>query len=192
MQYQEITFVILSIITIILGVWLVIGLLPTTINNIEQLNQKIYIIRLQLKIRKIRKLQQSDEYLTKDEITRRDIDQTLRSIENTVSSFNKENISQYDVELSASIQDSISTMINYHVDSFIHNNYAINSARYDIMKLDIDVKKISNKVFSSLNPDIFKLNLIYTEEYLMTYIVEYTKTKLLSVVIPYNKEFSNY
>lgn len=192
MQYHNTIFTILSIISIILGLWLIIALIPSTISNIEQIIQKSHMIGLKLKLGKIRKLQQSYEYISKDEEYKAGINATIYSIEETISTLNKERINQSDVELSLSIQNSISTMIDYHVDSLVHNNYAINNSRYDIMKLDVDVKKISTRVFSSINPDIFKVNLIYTEEYLMTYIVEYTKTKLLSIIIPYNNEFSNY
>lgn len=192
MQYQYIIFIILSIIGVILGVWLVIALIPITIDNIEQINQKIRVIRLQTRITKIHKLQQTEEYQVKDDNTKQEIEQTLQLIESDMASINKTSITQNDIELSLSLQNSISSMIDYHVDAFVHDNYAINNIRYDIMQINVDVKKISGKVFSSLNPDIFKSNLIYTEDYLMTYIVEYTKTKLLSVVIPYNADFTNY
>lgn len=190
MQYTDIIFFILSIIAIILGVWLVIALIPSTMVNIEEIRRRINILTLNKKINRIYELQQTNEYLEMTDENKKQIDMILQSIESSLDSMEKVPISQYDVELSLSIQSTISAMVDRNVDSFVHNNYAINNERYNIMQLDVDVKKISTYVFSSLNPDIFKLNLIYTEKYLMTYIVEYTKTKLLSVVIPYNRDFA--
>lgn len=186
MTHSDILFIILYIITIIIGLWLVIALIPPTITNIEQIRKYVRMAMLSNRINHIHKLQQTEEYSEKDDKTRANIDKTLFNIESAIDSMERAPLSQEDIELSLLIQKSIASIIDSNVDAFVHNNYAITGDRYDVLRVDTDVKNISSYVFSSLNPDIFKLNLLYTENYLMTYIVEYTKTKLLSVVIQYN------
>ena len=64
--------------------------------------------------------------------------------------------------------------------SKIMQSYVSLDIPYDITKLDEDVEDVSNKVYSALKKNIYSSkNIIITNEYLMSYIIENTKVILL-------------
>lgn len=90
------------------------------------------------------------------------------------------------IDLTVSILDIITSLINTEITSIFKENFALNNL-YNISNLDTDVAKISDKVFKGIRPMIFKdPNLILTEEYLMSYITKKTINTMIEVATTYN------
>ena len=80
----------------------------------------------------------------------------------------------------------IDDMIMTEFGGVLHR-FAILGEIYPTIRIDNDVKEVATIVFSAFNPDTFKdLELCVTEEYLMKYITERSKTLALNAVYEYN------
>jgi hypothetical protein len=93
-----------------------------------------------------------------------------------------------DIELTNKVKELIDDMIANETYSYLRSFVAIRQ-KYDITKLDVGIKEISNNVIEGINPALFKTEgLFYTPEYLMHYIVDKTYSVLLQTVESYNSE----
>ena len=90
-----------------------------------------------------------------------------------------------DIEISEKVKRMIDEMISVEIYSALRQYLPIN-AKYPIINLDTDIKAISSKVFNGLNPKLMHTNMIFSEEYIMEYIVGQTFNTILQVVINHN------
>ena len=90
------------------------------------------------------------------------------------------------IELSNSVLDLISFMVNNEIVSFF-KSYIILNNPYDISRMDEDVVIISQNVFNGINKVMFiDPNLVLTENYLMEFITKKTISTMLDVAQTHN------
>lgn len=89
------------------------------------------------------------------------------------------------IQLTTELGKYIDQLIEFETFSELLEVKALNT-QYDVRKLDIGVKNISNRVYQVLNPDIFKTQYLIKSDSIMTYIVTHTKTFFVSSVVDHN------
>lgn len=64
---------------------------------------------------------------------------------------------------------------------------------YKLLDLDVDIKEIGDSVFNSFKKDFFNNDVIlFSEDYIMSFIAENTARILLDNVISYNEDFHTF
>ena len=83
--------------------------------------------------------------------------------------------------------DMIDDMIMTEIGSVLHRLLVLNQ-EYPILRLDNDVKEMAESVYSAFKKDAFvSEDLCLTDEYVLKYITERTKTLALNSVYEYNQ-----
>lgn len=182
---------IVSIITILLGLWLFVVLIPSVINSFHEIMKEVRISTLKHKLYKLNQYTQTADYdlLTNDE--KKEIHDTIETLDSILHDILAVGLTAEDIELSLQIKDAIEDIVLVEVNRHVHDNYVIMGEKYDILKLDTDVKKISTKVFHAINTDMFDLNLLFSKDYMISHIIDITKTNLLAMVTKYNENLTN-
>lgn len=94
------------------------------------------------------------------------------------------------VDYSRDFLTLLAQSINLEVKKLMQNYVSLNIP-YRIEDLDKDVENISSQVYNSIKLDIYKSNgLVFSSAYIMTYIVENTKTILLQEVMEQQKRIN--
>ena len=173
-----------------LGLWLFIVLIPSVISAFHGIVKEMRISTAKHKLYKLKQYTKSEQY---EELSPKEKDNILSSItvlESVLEDILGSQLTKEDIEISLQIRDIIDDIITTEINHHIHDNYIAVTEKYDIRKLDIDVKKISQKVFNAINIDTFDLKMIFSKEYLVGYIVDTTKSNLLLVVTQYNENLN--
>lgn len=89
------------------------------------------------------------------------------------------------VGISERIKSLIDNMIEVEVYSTLRQYISLNS-KYDILNLDKDIQVISTKVFNGLNKKILNTELVFSKEYIMSYIIGQSFNLALRVVTDLN------
>lgn len=98
---------------------------------------------------------------------------------------NNKEISIECIEKTERIKDLIDSMIELEVYSALRANISLNT-KYEILKLDEDVQKISTNVFAGLNKQISSSELVFSTDYIMKYIISKSFNMTLRTVIEIN------
>lgn len=94
------------------------------------------------------------------------------------------------VDYSRDLLTLLAQSINLEVKKLMQNYISLNIP-YRIEDLDKDVENISTQVYNSIKLDIYRsYGLIFSSGYVMTYIVENTKTILLQEVMEQQKRIN--
>ena len=94
------------------------------------------------------------------------------------------------VDYSRDLLTLLAQSINLEVKKLMQNYISLNIP-YRIEDLDKDVENISTQVYNSIKLDIYRsYGLIFSSGYIMTYIVENTKTILLQEVMEQQKRIN--
>lgn len=94
------------------------------------------------------------------------------------------------VDYSRDFLTLLAQSINLEVKKLMQNYVSLNIP-YRIEDLDKDVENISSQVYNSIKLDIYKSNgLVFSSAYIMTYIVENTKTILLQELMEQQKRIN--
>ena len=94
------------------------------------------------------------------------------------------------VDYSRDLLTLLAQSINLEVKKLMQNYISLNIP-YRIEDLDKDVENISTQVYNSIKLDIYtSYGLIFSSGYIMTYIVENTKTILLQEVMEQQKRIN--
>lgn len=94
------------------------------------------------------------------------------------------------VDYSRDLLTLLAQSINLEVKKLMQNYISLNIP-YRIEDLDKDVENISTQVYNSIKLDIYRsYGLIFSSGYVMTYIVENTKTILLQEVMEHQKRIN--
>ena len=85
-----------------------------------------------------------------------------------------------DLEKSLDIKKCIDDLIDYEISNELKSYISLNT-KYDIIKLDVDAKKIANNIYKSFKEEFFKEPyLVFNTEFYYNYIVtNYQKIVLL-------------
>lgn len=94
-------------------------------------------------------------------------------------------ISSADITNTEKIKALIDDAINSELNAKLNRALATGE-KYDLKNIDIDIKEMSSNIINGLNPAIFKTNLVFTNEYIMKYIVSQTTIILIRFVTEYN------
>jgi len=94
-------------------------------------------------------------------------------------------ISSVDITNTEKIKALIDDAINSELNAKLNRALATGE-KYDLKNIDIDIKEMSSNIINGLNPAIFKTNLVFTNEYIMKYIVSQTTIILIRFVTEYN------
>lgn len=91
------------------------------------------------------------------------------------------------IEITVSFMSLCSSLIDNEVGKLI-STYLQSNKKYEYIKVDEDVKIISNNIYSAFKEKIIdNSSLIITEDFIMKYIIEETLNRLLTVAKDYNK-----
>jgi hypothetical protein len=91
------------------------------------------------------------------------------------------------VEATVSTLNVINILIDNEINQMVTTLSRLNQ-KYDVKRLDTDVKKISEKIFNGFKKDngLITSQLIVTDEFIMQHIMDEVITRLLSVMKDYN------
>lgn len=144
----------------------------TCIKFIDKISSSDPELRIK-KYKKIEKMNKELEYLaSKFEVEEEEIKLTI----------NREQ-----AELTDIIMQHIDDMIEFQISNYLRETVSTNQ-KFDILKLDDGIKKISETVQSGLSQSLFNTPLLYTNDYIMNYIVNKTFTVLLKVIKEFNRQ----
>ena len=94
-------------------------------------------------------------------------------------------ISQSSIAISNDILKFIDDLIEHEILYCLYQIAALDK-KYDIRRLDVDIKSVADKVYHGLNPSILNESMLMPQESLMRYITERTTYSFTSNVLKYN------
>lgn len=106
------------------------------------------------------------------------------SIANYYKSITKRN----DIRAWVSFRTEITNTCNYNIQ-YVLSKYMFENKPYPVAKSDDDIKAIVKKVYDSINLTSWdKFGDIFTKDYLMDFIIEYTCAQFTAQIIIHNRE----
>lgn len=123
-----------------------------------------------------------EKYITKNKKKIENYSRKMRIIDKMVP---PQTINSVDIENTEKIKALIDDAINSELNAKLNRALATGE-KYDLKNVDIDIKEMSTNIINGLNPAIFKTNLVFTNEYIMKYIVSQTTIILIRFVTEYN------
>lgn len=150
----------------------------------------LYEFKKQRIIHKINKYSSNDMESNQKSIPEDKLKEYEKFIQNDINKHDVEiPITLTDVELTERIKAIIDQMISVEVYSVLKQYITMNT-KYPITNIDVDIKNISTKIFDSVNPDVFHTNLVFTNKYIMHYIVTQTFAIMLGLVTDFNSKLT--
>lgn len=151
------------------------------------------IIRLTNRIYELKdEIDNADFYLlSQDDLEDRtaEIQTKLKEISNLKPPVKKV-ITKETIEITEKIKEIVDLMVSVETYS-IMKRYISTGKKYNILEIDKDIATISEKVYSGLNKVVYETELVFTNEYLMNYIVGQTFNLMLKITSELNVEISN-
>lgn len=144
-------------------------------------------------IKKLTSLKEELEYLELEEDVS---EETLDDFRNEIDKYEKmlntfeemdkpEPFVLKDAILSEKIKDQINEMISVEVYAVLRECINLRT-KYNITNLDSDITKISTNVVNGINPLVLETNMIMTNNFLMTYVVNQAFNLMLNIVTEHN------
>ncbi len=102
----------------------------------------------------------------------------------------KKVITKETIEITERIKEIVDLMVSVETYS-VMKRYISTGKKYNVLEIDKDITTISEKVYSGLNTVVYETELVFTNEYLMNYIVGQTFNLMLKITSELNVEISN-
>ena len=93
-------------------------------------------------------------------------------------------------EIFEKVKEIVDLMVSVETQS-IMKRYISTGKKYNVLEIDKDITAISEKVYSGLNKAVYETELVFTNAYLMNYIVGQTFNLMLKITSELNIEISN-
>ena len=94
------------------------------------------------------------------------------------------------IEVTEKVKEIVDLMVSVETYS-IMKRYISTGKKYNVLEIDKDITAISEKVYSGLNKAVYETELVFTNAYLMNYIVGQTFNLMLKITSELNIEISN-
>ena len=94
------------------------------------------------------------------------------------------------IEITERVKEIVDLMVSVETYS-VMKRYISTGKKYNVLEIDKDITLISEKVYSGLNKSVYETELVFTNEYLMNYIVGQTFNLMLKITSELNVEISN-
>ena len=89
-------------------------------------------------------------------------------------------------ELTVSILNTINAIIDNEV-ARLFQSYAVLNKKYEVIRMDEDIKTLSSEVFKAIKPEIIKdPEIILTSDFVMQFIIQSISVKILDTAQQYN------
>jgi hypothetical protein len=151
------------------------------------------IIRLTNRVYELKdEIDNADFYLlSQDDLEDRtsEIEIKLKEISNLKPPVKKV-ITKETIEITERIKEIVDLMVSVETYS-VMKRYISTGKKYNVLEIDKDIAAISEKVYSGLNKAVYETELVFTNEYLMNYIVGQTFNLMLKITSELNVEISN-